>query len=142
MSMNFKNIDWNHVTKFSQLVAIVLFVAVFGLGFLLGEKYEYHAFINAQKAQGVTAGQPAPPKEVVFSCDGKKTIEAVFFNGKANLVLSDKRNLVLPQVIAASGARYANADESIVFWNKGDTAFLTEGKATTFVNCAVTPMPQ
>jgi membrane-bound inhibitor of C-type lysozyme len=33
----------------------------------------------------------------------------------------------LPQVISGSGARYANADESFVFWNKGDTAFITEG---------------
>jgi membrane-bound inhibitor of C-type lysozyme len=33
----------------------------------------------------------------------------------------------LPQVISGSGARYANADESFVFWNKGDTAFVTEG---------------
>jgi membrane-bound inhibitor of C-type lysozyme len=29
--------------------------------------------------------------------------------------------------MSGSGARYANADESFVFWNKGDTAFITEG---------------
>jgi membrane-bound inhibitor of C-type lysozyme len=40
-------------------------------------------------------------------------------------------------VISGSGARYANADESIVFWNKGDTAFITEGAddAMTFEDC-------
>jgi membrane-bound inhibitor of C-type lysozyme len=27
----------------------------------------------------------------------------------------------------SSGARYANKDETFVFWNKGDTAFVTEG---------------
>jgi len=29
---------------------------------------------------------------------------------------------------STSGARYANKDETFVFWNKGDTAFVTEGK--------------
>lgn len=28
---------WNTVTKFSQIVAIILFVAVFALGFYLGK---------------------------------------------------------------------------------------------------------
>ena len=41
------------------------------------------------------------------------------------------------QVISGSGARYANADESFVFWNKGNTAFVTEGldEKMTFENC-------
>jgi len=30
--------------------------------------------------------------------------------------------------MSASGARYANKDETFVFWNEGDTAFVTEGK--------------
>jgi membrane-bound inhibitor of C-type lysozyme len=29
--------------------------------------------------------------------------------------------------MSGSGARYANADETMVFWNKGNTAFITEG---------------
>ena len=36
------------------------------------------------------------------------------------------QSVYLPQTISASGARYANDDESIVFWNKGNTAFITE----------------
>jgi len=43
------------------------------------------------------------------------------------------------QAISASGARYANTDESIVFWNKGDTAFIQEGDVTTYENCVVVP---
>lgn len=53
-------IDWNHVTKFSQLIAIILFIAVFGLGFWLGEDYEYHAFINALHANPLGAYAPVP----------------------------------------------------------------------------------
>ena len=44
------------------------------------------------------------------------------------LKLSDGRSLKIPQAMSGSGARYANTDESFVFWNKGDTAFITEGK--------------
>jgi len=54
-----------------------------------------------------------------------------------DLKLSDGRALKLPQVISGSGARYANEDESFVFWNKGDTAFVTEGAdgKMTFKDC-------
>src|SRR5581483_12293852 len=45
----------------------------------------------------------------------------------------------------ASGARYANADESFIFWNKGTTAFITENGQTTYANCSIpgsAPTPQ
>jgi membrane-bound inhibitor of C-type lysozyme len=42
---------------------------------------------------------------------------------------------MLPQAPSASGARYANGDESIVFWNKGNTAFIEEGGRTTYQGC-------
>jgi hypothetical protein len=56
-------------------------------------------------------------------------------SSSVRLVLSDGRNLTLPQAMSASGARYANKDESIVFWNKGDTAFLEENGRTTYEGC-------
>jgi len=39
--------------------------------------------------------------------------------------------------MSGSGIRYANADETLVFWSKGNTAFITEGKdaAPTFTDC-------
>lgn len=134
-----KKIVWDQVTSVSQLVAIILFVAIFALGFYIGKTYEYHTFLNSLDAlkKGTTA--PAVINDVVFGCDGNKSLEAVFFNNRVSLILSDNRTFDLSQVIAASGARYANTDESIVFWNKGDTAFLTEGKTTTYANCTVRP---
>jgi hypothetical protein len=45
-----KTIVWDKVTSVSQLAAIVLFVVVFAVGFWLGKTYEYHAFLNAEKA--------------------------------------------------------------------------------------------
>ncbi|MCK9446031.1 MliC family protein [bacterium] len=70
-----------------------------------------------------------------FYCDYDKTISAKFTERKVSLVLIDGRELILPQTISGSGARYANSDESIVFWNKGDTAFIQEGELFTYENC-------
>jgi membrane-bound inhibitor of C-type lysozyme len=89
-----------------------------------------------------------------YICDANKTIAATYYqgpaptasadatvpptpNGSVALVLSDGRSVTLPQTISASGIRYANADESLVFWSKGNTAFITEGKtqSQSFANC-------
>jgi membrane-bound inhibitor of C-type lysozyme len=68
-----------------------------------------------------------PIASVTFKCEGGKAIDATFYPDSVDLTLTDGRSMELPQVISGSGARYANADESFVFWNKGDTAFITEG---------------
>jgi putative hemolysin len=88
-----------------------------------------------------------------FLCDSGKSIAASFYrtsstppvipgqppipNGSVSLSFSDGRTMTLNQTISADGGRYANSDESIVFWNKGDTAFVQENGTTTFSNCAV-----
>lgn len=43
-------ISWNRVTRASQLIAIVLFVGVFLVGFQLGKVYQQRAYENALKA--------------------------------------------------------------------------------------------
>jgi membrane-bound inhibitor of C-type lysozyme len=80
----------------------------------------------------------APVATAIFTCQGGKSIAATFYANSVDLKLSDGRSLKLPQAMSASGARYANADESFVFWNKGNTAFFTEGKGgkETFSGCA------
>ena|SRR5215471_4364087 len=73
-----------------------------------------------------------------FACAYGKVIDATFINGtrsSVTLALSDGRNLSLPQALSASGARYATKDERLVFWNKGDTAFLEEVGKTTYGEC-------
>jgi pimeloyl-ACP methyl ester carboxylesterase len=84
---------------------------------------------------------PAPASKsiaAVFDCEGGKTVKAVFENAAQSLVklaLSDGRELTLPQVRSGSGARYADARESFVFWNKGDTAFIEERGRVTYREC-------
>ncbi len=96
---------------------------------------------DSAKAKTGAASTPAVPKPIraVFVCAAGKRIDATFINGansKVLLTLSDGRKLTLPQTMSGSGARYANADESIVFWNKGNTAFIEEKGATTYADCA------
>lgn len=74
---------------------------------------------------------------VVFNCAENKNIQAIFFKDKVELTLSDGRNMLIPQAISASGARYANSDESFIFWNKGDTAFIDENGEQTFKECII-----
>lgn len=85
---------------------------------------------------------PAPTIRAVFTCNDGKSIDASFVNGAPSHVvlrLSDGRRRDLPQAMSASGARYANADESFVFWNKGNTAFVEEGGRTTYSGCVTRP---
>jgi membrane-bound inhibitor of C-type lysozyme len=68
------------------------------------------------------------PVAAIFKCQGGKSIEATFYASSVDLKLSDGRSLTVPQAMSGSGARYASKDETFVFWNKGATAFVTEGK--------------
>lgn len=144
--MNFKNIDWNHVTTFSQLVAIALFVGVFALGFWLGQDYQVHLYRNALTAALASPDTRKPIAGATYICTGDKVIRATYYQNEVDLILSDARHLTLPHALSADGARYANADESFVFWNKGNTAFITEGVGiaakTTFADCVQKPQPQ
>ncbi len=78
-----------------------------------------------------------PVASATFKCKDGKNIEATFYADAVDLKLSDGRSMKVPQAMSGSGARYANTDESFVFWNKGDTAFVTEGtdEAMTYSDC-------
>lgn len=96
-------IVWNKVTKFSQIVAIVLFVVVFLVGFQIGRTFE-KPFILGE-----------PIAKAKFTCADNKVIYAEFYKNFVHLEFGWQKTLYLPQTISASGARYANSDESIVF---------------------------
>jgi membrane-bound inhibitor of C-type lysozyme len=133
-------IEWKKVTWYSTVLAIILYLATFFIAFYLGQRWEQAKVIinqinienQQQKLSGVI-------NDVSFDCVDSKTIQALFFKDKVEISLSDGRNMVLLQAISASGARYANTDESFVFWTKGDTAFIQEGDTTTYQNCIITP---
>ena len=95
-----------------------------------------------------------------YTCDNGKTITASYYDtsggepapavlpgqmpppppGSVSLTLSDGRTMTLPQTISGSGIRYANGDETFIFWSKGTTAFIEEGpsQTETYQNCVST----
>ena len=86
-----------------------------------------------------------------YFCDAHKTIIASYYDGESkpapsadmpptpggslSVVLSDGRTMTLHQTISADGGRYANDDESIVFWSKGRGAMFLEHDAQTYTGC-------
>ncbi|MDH5832480.1 MliC family protein [Luteimonas kalidii] len=83
------------------------------------------------------AAPPAPPDTASarFRC-GDMLVSARFDNTAGQVTLSTGlRQVQLPQAMAASGARYADAAGN-EFWNKGDQASLTLDGATS--GCRVT----
>ncbi len=83
----------------------------------------------------------APISTVRYACADNRTIRAAYYSDKVELVLGDGREMTLPQTMSGSGIRYANPDESFVFWSKGADAFVTEGtnQITTYAGCTETP---
>ncbi len=150
-------IEWNKVTWYSKLLAVIVFALVFWCAFSLGkeagEVESIPLIIPAQTGAGTVAVPVAKPINTVsYSCDAGKTIVAAFYEGKAEpvvagqmpiptgsvaLKLGDGRSMTLPQTISADGGRYANKDESFVFWSKGAGAFITENNPNnmTYQDC-------
>jgi len=115
--------------KDKALVATIIFTLAIIAGFYMGKYVERNMY-------PVTVSVPKVIATAKYFCDNDKTISAIFRERSVSLLLSDGRTITLPQAISASGARYANAEESFVFWNKGDTAFIQEEEFYTFENCA------
>lgn len=95
-----------------------------------------------------------PISEASYLCENNKTISAAFYKGtfavqaqpgeppvptgSVSLILSDGRKFDLPQTISASGIRYANSDESFVFWGKGNGALVLENNVEkSYIGCVI-----
>ena len=144
--MKMKNIEWRHVTWYSQVLAIVLFLDVFGLGFWLGlqdEGVKIASLLESTHQSALRAHTVAMPiiTTVNYVCSSGKKVEAIYRGNTVELSLSDGRSENLLQSISADGTRYTNSDESFVFWSKGTGAFITEGTKTTFNNCTQVTTP-
>lgn len=108
--------------------------------FGIGPRCDALAYYEGSCTPAVATAQAPAPKSIVarFACSSGRSIDATFVDGTnshVQLRLSDGRTLTVPQGLSASGARYANADGSFVFWNKGDTAFIEEAGKTTYDGC-------
>lgn len=90
-------------------------------------------------AVAATDAAESPPagalRAYVWDCDdGRKLQMRNLFREKAVALDFHEGTQRLEQTVSASGARYANADESIVFWTKGGAATL-ERRGTPATKC-------
>ncbi len=89
-----------------------------------------------------------------YICNEGKTISALYTQGPDQpaatpgqppaptgtvaLTLSDGRTMTLNHTVSADGGRYANADESFVFWDKGNGALVLENnQEKSYTGCIV-----
>lgn len=113
-----------------QLVFTVLAVIAVGAWIAIYKDAIFTRPSSGNQVQSIVAS---------FLCKDSKSVVATFSANRVALALNDGRSMTLPHAVSADGARYANADESFVFWNRGNTAFITEGAqgTQTYSGCIV-----
>jgi len=132
--------------KKNLIFITVILIAVIGLGM-------WYINNNKKESDENPSVLPTLITSVSYICKDNKTIEASFYKGEVKLVapgempqptgsvkiiLSDGRNFDLAQTISADGSRYANNDESFVFWSKGNGALVLENNAQkSYIGCII-----
>lgn len=111
-----------------KYVPTLIFIVLLGIFFQLGR-------ISGERKVAVTENSNQKITSTTFTCAENKRLQAVFFDDKVELTLSDKRSFLLFTAMSASGVRYTNSDESFIFWNKGNTAFIEEHSKITYKEC-------
>jgi len=110
-------------TKNSVVVIALVIVAIGGTYFITHKK---------------AGDTPVPTTEVVGKpinatfVSGNEQVPATFLDDSVTFYYSALGTTTLPRAISASGARYANDDESIVFWNKGNQLTLFKDNTIIF----------
>ena len=115
--------------------------------------------IVALRKPGAKVDQPTLVNTVTYMCDNNKQVTAQYYEGastpstsadtppipggSAVITLADKTKQNLKQTISADGGRYANTDESFVFWSKGNGAMILQNNTQKdYTGCiAVAPNP-
>jgi membrane-bound inhibitor of C-type lysozyme len=120
------------VKKNLGFLAVFVFIFVV-LYFMLGGTFN---FLSKVDAPTVT---PTPEDKItaVYTCPNGEKITATYDNGAGNVtvLLPTGAAETLPHALSADGARYANKDESLVFWNTGNQAMVEQNGVTTYQNC-------
>lgn len=132
----------NNQRGFWPLAIIVILIIAAGIAIYYATTGPSQAPVTT--ATSTTATTSTQNIQATFSCGGGKSINAMFMNAttatttgnSVMLALSDGRQMTLPQVVSADGARYANTNQSVVFWNVGNTATITENGTTTYSDCS------
>ncbi len=92
----------------------VVFLAFLVAGTSLGERIFSHLSLYQR---------PNVRNTLTYYCR-EGIVKVTYLDRKVQISLPDGRKFMLPQVVAASGARYSNG--KIEFWSKGANAFVSE----------------
>jgi len=100
--------------------------------------------------------EQAPVAAAVYTCDSNRYISAAFYEGPEapeplpgqpptptgwlEVSFDGSASTTLAQTLSADGARFANEDESLIFWNKGNEALIMHGNNMDleYTNCFTT----
>lgn len=118
------------------LIAIIIIVAVI---ILFRKKTEIVPVNNNTNSQSVVAEENDNVVYAEYS-DGTTTVIATFYNDPKDFKNSTVTftepsigNVTLPAAVSGSGARYANSDESVVFWEHQSEATIGKDGKDVFV---------
>ena len=95
----------------------------------------------------------SPSNTATYMCDGNKKLVTEYYKGEEvkqikdepptptgyiKLILENGAETILNQTISADGGRYANSDESFIFWDKGNGAMILENnQEKNYTGCIV-----
>ena len=147
-----KSWKWWFITIGYYLVSWVL------MGLVLAYwPWHAHTPMQAMKSQQMASSTHVMPiASALYTCDNGKTVSAAFFDGgpavpvapgqppvptgSAEVSLDGAASTTLHQTLSADGARYANSEESFVFWNKGNEALIMRDNSMDldYKNCTDT----
>lgn len=103
-----------------------------------------------------SADEQAPIATAVYVCDSGKHVSAAYFEGPEISVppgeppvptgwivvsFDGAASTTLRQTLSADGARFSNADESLVVWSKGDEVLVLHDSISDpeYANCVTRP---
>ncbi len=137
----------------TTVVVVVILIALCLVAWAYRNTPPFSNFLGSSVSNVMPAETAKPINTVSYSCDQNKVLIAQYYEGPSTvaangmpipgghvvLTLANGSMMSVPQTVSADGARYANADESFVFWSKGNGAFVTEGanQTQTYTNCVV-----
>ena len=73
--------------------------------------------------------------EETITCSDGTVLDTTFYSDESMELALHGTTYELSQVISASGARYANGDESFVFWNKGNVSTVYVNDEVAYEAC-------
>ncbi len=146
-------VQWVHMNKTALSIAAII-VIILGVGAYM--YFAPHAAAPEEADSGqdaAAAGDRTFLTAVTYSCDEGRTITASYYEGpeapeaapgemptptgSVDVAIGDEATTTLSQTISADGIRYASADESLVFWSKGDSALVMRDNSMDldYTNC-------